>query len=152
MRNESDFKKVFKKSVRAQGGYSISLAAPMLIGTPDLYVLAKGFIPVLLEAKWLGELRPGFKRKIPYTALQKDFVDGCNDVHECTAFGLIGFKLSGEIWCTLSVWDYISHSEGVYQSLTPENKLFNVSTLFACSGVPKLNGTHAPLALPTEAS
>ena len=146
MNNEADFKRVFKKSVKAQKGYSISLAAPMLSGIPDLYVLMPGFIPVLLEAKWMKELKYGFEKKIPYTALQKNFINECNNVYNCTAFGLIGFKYEKNIWCIMTTRDTISSRKNTssdYLALTKETKLFDINLLFTNSGVPKLNNIHA---------
>lgn len=102
MKNEADFKKVFKTSVKARKGFAISLAAPMLAGIPDLYCILPGYIPILLEAKWLGEINSVvFNRKIPYSPLQVHWMEECNKVNPFSAFGLIGFKRNGTVYAVL---------------------------------------------------
>jgi hypothetical protein len=147
MKNETEFKNLIKKSVRAQKGFSISLAAPMLGGIPDLYVLARGFIPILLEAKWMGELKPGFNRKIKFRPLQKNYIDECNTIKECSAFCIVGFKFDNKISSIMTVHDSICHDrvkvELDHMNFIGDNKLFDISNMFAYAGVPKLNGLHA---------
>ena len=150
MKNEAEFKSVFKKSVRAQGGFSISLSAPMLSGIPDLYVIIPGFMPVLLEAKWLGSLGRKFKRKIQYSPLQRHFLDECNKIKVNSALGLIGFKWEDNIWASLKPRILQEENETISSDYINEysatictpytGKTFNVVTLFAVAGVPRING------------
>lgn len=145
MKNEADFKKAFKKSVRAQGGYSISLSAPMLIGTPDLYVIMPGYMPVLLEAKWLGTVGAKFKRKLQFTPMQRDFLKECNKVKDCAALGLIGFRLDKDNHAVLVSPETENLESGTWPFLPWtgfEGGNFNVLDLFSVSGIPKLNGFH----------
>ena len=92
MKTEAEFKTLFKKSVRAAKGTSISLAAPMLVGIPDLWVAIPGYLPILLEAKFLGEFkREKFSRKVPFTPMQVNWIRECDDVCPYSAMGLVGF-------------------------------------------------------------
>lgn len=89
MRNEADFKAAIKKSVRAQGGYCFSTTGAVTAGIPDLFVSMPGFIPVLLEAKWM---KFGYKRKINITPIQRKTLQDINKVNPSQAFIICGFK------------------------------------------------------------
>lgn len=147
MKNEADFKKHFKASVRAQGGFSISLAAPMLPGIPDLYVVMPGFAPVLLEAKWLKEVPLRFKRTLKFTELQKNFINHCNKVLNGSAWGLIGFQIGSTKLAILHnpnfqlLWDGSQFPAPV--TINTQKEFFDVSTLFT-GQVPKMNLTYTP--------
>lgn len=142
MKNEAEFKSVFKKSVRAQKGYSISLAAPMLVGVPDLYVIMPGYCPVLLEAKWLGIVNAKFKRKLQFTAMQRDYLKNCCDIKEGTAWGLIGFKFDKEYHAVLVTpeTEHLSNDFAYLPWTNYEQGKFNVLDLFCASSIPKFNG------------
>lgn len=102
MKNEADFKAKFKKSVKYHRGFALSLAAPMLVGIPDMYVALPEYLPILLEAKWLGEIkRDKFKRKIPFTAMQMHWLTECDNVLPYSAMGLIGFEYKEQIYAVL---------------------------------------------------
>lgn len=102
MKNEADFKTKFKKSIKYHKGFSLSLAAPMLAGIPDLYVVMPEYMPVLLEAKWLGEItRDSFKRKLPFTDLQVEWIKQCHNICAFSAMGLIGFNYQTRIHAVL---------------------------------------------------
>jgi hypothetical protein len=144
MKNEADFKSAFKKSVKAQGGYAISLAAPMLIGTPDLYVIMPGYAPVLLEAKWLGIVGAKFKRKLQFTAMQRHYLEECNKVRTGSALGLIGFKFD-KIYHAVLVLPEAEHLNNDFAYLpwtSFESGKCNVLDLFSASNIPKMNGFH----------
>jgi hypothetical protein len=93
MNSEIELKKKIKDSAKAQGGFAVSLASGMHGGLPDLYVVMPGFAPLLLEAKWIKNTSQGFKRKIPYSPMQRNFFNNCNTVVSNAAIGIIGFKL-----------------------------------------------------------
>lgn len=92
MNNEADFKKAFCNCAAKQGGYTFKIAMSTMSGLPDLYCIVPGYIPVLLEAKWMREVPENgkFKRKIPYRPLQQDYLTNCNRVIRGSAWGLIG--------------------------------------------------------------
>lgn len=143
MKNEADFKSAFKKSVKAQRGFCLSLAAPMISGIPDLYVVINGFIPVLLEAKWLGEItRTPFSRKVNYSEIQKHWITECNRVQPNTAFGLVGCKYGRSLY---SCYIQEVSKEDNYITSTTEHfvnmvdKHFDVIQLFELIKVPKVN-------------
>lgn len=146
MKNEADFKKAFKKSVKAFKGYSMTLAAPTISGIPDLYVIIKGYMPVLIEAKWLGELNnPTFKRKINYSPLQLHWIRESNKVQRYASMGLVGLKRADKIYCILQEVDtlnnnYITHNFIIdYNYVVYTDKLFSVQTLFELANIPKIN-------------
>lgn len=106
MNNEADFKKVFCDSVAKQGGYTFKIAMSSVSGLPDIYCAMPGFVPVLLEAKWMKNLPLGkFKRKIPYRPLQREILSNCNRVYadrfDYVAWGLIGMEIDEQKYCTL---------------------------------------------------
>lgn len=137
MKNEAEFKTAFKKSVTKQKGYSISLAAPMISGIPDLYVIMPGFVPLLLEAKWFGEVSSTFIRKIPYTKAQLFMLQNVHRVGPGTAFGLIGYKLDGKYYATLvdPIYESCTYHQ---QSVIYAEKAFDVLKLLRYNGVPVL--------------
>lgn len=102
MKTEAEFKSIFKKSLRWQGGFAISLAAPMVVGIPDLYVVLPEYLPLLLEAKWLGKItREKFSRKVPFTDMQQHWIKCCDDVLPYSAMGLVGFEHQGDVYAVL---------------------------------------------------
>lgn len=142
MQSEADFKKTFKKSVRVQKGFSLSLAAPMIIGVPDLYVIMPGYMPVLLEAKWLGTVGTKFKRKINYTAMQLHWLKECNRVCGYSALGLVGYKRDGEYWAALVGPDnpgYLQNDNFIDAVYIQYEKGFDILKLFNDSKVPRIN-------------
>ena len=106
MKNESDFKKVFCDSAHKHGGYTFKIAASIMNGLPDLYCAIPGYIPVLLELKWM-KIPPGaFSKKIPYRPMQQEILSSCNRVYKkgnCgpVAFGLIGLSMEDGNFCML---------------------------------------------------
>lgn len=147
MKNEAEFKREFKQSVKAYGGHSISLAAPMLPGIPDLWVAVPGYLPVLLEAKWLGEInRDKFSRKVPFTDMQKSWIKHCNEAARYSALGLIGFKHHGEYRCAIVdqfnvLYEQFSHlyvHGTAWVSLDKSTKSFHIPSLFSQVPIPKL--------------
>lgn len=142
MKNEAEFKKAFKQRVKAEGGFSLSLAGPMIVGLPDLYVILPGFMPVLLEAKWLGEVKEIFKRKIKYTAMQMHFMDEINGVKPLAAMGLVGYKIGRHVFATLVPRIYGAKEEFVTQDGITCAAPFGIEFLFNTNNVPKMNGLH----------
>lgn len=145
--NEAKFKTAFKKSVTRHKGFSISLAAPMIVGIPDLYVVIPEFLPVLLEAKWLGEItRDKFARKVPFTPMQQHWIQCCDNVSPYSAMGLVGFKLRGLYYAVLVKYGtpcfYKMTSDFVAQCsyvTTPSLSVaFNVTALFHNVPVPRI--------------
>ena len=151
MKTEADFKSAFKRSVKAQSGFAISLAAPMISGLPDLYVSMPGYTPLILEAKWFGEVKIcRFSRKIPYSKMQLNNLNDINKVNDYTAMGLMGFKYGGECMCALvhPRFEYLD-SESFFIKL---EKIFDVKQLLSKHPIPRISGPHAStsptLALP----
>jgi hypothetical protein len=147
MKNEAEFKSLFKRSVRAAKGFSISLAAPMLPGIPDLYVVVPGYIPVLLEAKWLGEIkREKFSRKPQFTSMQLLFLDSCHSITPYSAMGLLGFYYLDTLYACLVAYGtpmFYSFSSNfltdcAYSALDKTTKGFKVLELFAGVPIPKI--------------
>lgn len=148
MRNESDFKSAFKRSVRRYHGFSLSLAAPMIAGIPDLFVVMPGYMPVLLEAKWLGEIkRERFSRKLNFTPLQILWIKECHEVNPYTAMGLIGFIYKDQIHACLVTYGtpmfyQFSHcflTDCAYAPLLAQTKVFDVPEMFSDVPIPKIN-------------
>jgi hypothetical protein len=150
VKNEAEFKRIFKKSVRAAKGFCLTLAAPMLSGIPDLYVIMPGYIPVLLEAKFMGNInKPTFNRKIPYSPLQVEWLSRCNDVYKHSALGLLGVIHQGKKYCILTqaTQTHLSNNlEGnSAAAVEMSNKLFDIEGLFIRSLVPRLQPQHKDL-------
>ena len=144
VKDEAAFKTVFKKSIKADKGFSISLAAPTISGIPDIYTIYPGYIPLLLEAKFFKEVTPKFSRKINYSPLQLIWLNECNKVNPFTAYGLMGFKWQGEIWCCLTPFhvtqlDFMFASKFPHCLYNPKTKLFDVKYMFGHSSIPKLD-------------
>lgn len=153
MKDEATFKSIIKKSIRKDKGYVISLAAPMISGIPDLYMLYPDYIPVLLEAKFLKEVPAKFSRKINYSPMQVLFLEECNKVANNSAFGLIGFKWHGEYWAVLTDYisrqiDYTFASKFPHCLYNPKDKYFNVKNMLNMSAIPKLNKDLTTIVLP----
>lgn len=143
MKNEADFKRIFKFSVRKHKGYCLSLAAPMISGLPDLYCIMPSFVPVLLEAKYMGEVGDRFRRKIEYRPLQRFWLEGCNSIYQYAAWGLIGFHHKDMYYCCL-VHPKYTHIDNLldYPELfyvcNISRKEFNVTELFNKSCIGKI--------------
>lgn len=146
MKNEADFKTMFRKSVRSCGGFSISLTATMMGGIPDLFCIMPGFMPIMIEAKWLGSLGPKFRRKIQYTAQQRDFLDNCNLIKVNSAVGLIGFKQDGKTFAVLKPRILKEENETLESTTvwnTPYVQVYgtiDVCLLFDRAGITRING------------
>lgn len=145
MKDEAAFKRHFKKSVSAQGGFSISLAAPMLSGVPDLYVVMPGYTPVLLEAKWMKEITNKTNKQIPLRPMQKNFLDKCNNIHPGVAWVLIGYKFNGAYWAGLfNSEERIMTDRDSVSRISTHSELFDVKRIFELY-VPRMNLTYAPV-------
>lgn len=154
MKNEAAFKKAFKLSVRRYKGFSLSLAAPMISGIPDLFVVMPGFMPVLLEAKWLGEIkREKFSRKMEYTSLQMLWIKECHEVNPYTAMGLAGFIYNNQIHACFVVhgtpqFYQLSNcflTDCAYSKLSSTTKVFDIPHMFAKVPIPRITRVpHAP--------
>lgn len=158
MKNEAEFKTMFKRSVSYERGMSISLAAPMLVGTPDLYVAMPGFLPILIEAKWLGTItKDTFKRKVQYTPMQRMYLTQIHNIVPYGAVGLVGFKFQGQTWAVMLPCDN-SHFDSITHSFVTETanclllkatplmpRRFSVSMLFDQVPIPRLARGHNEL-------
>lgn len=147
MKNESEFKSAFKRSVRRYKGFSMSLAAPMISGIPDMFIVMPGYMPLLLEAKWLGEIsRERFSRKVLYTPLQLLWIGECHDVNPYTAMGLAGCIYKGKIHAIL-----LAHgtpqfyqlsscflTDCSYSTMSAETKVFDIPDMFSKVPIPRL--------------
>lgn len=124
--NEAKFKTLIKQSVKAQGGFALSLSAPMVSGLPDLYVAMPGFIPVLLEAKWL---QFGPTRKIPITPMQRKTLEWCNKSITGSAFILCGWKKEKILYASICHY-YKTHLGETFPFIHLINGEFPISPLF----------------------
>jgi hypothetical protein len=141
MKNEAQFKQVFKKSVSKAGGVAISLAAPMVSGIPDLYCLLPNIQPILLEAKWLKRIkRPIFSRKIPYSTVQHYYLKQCDQRLRNSAMGLIGLEWNGDIYAVLMEANetHITQDFLKFKCWSKLDRLFDIEILF----LPELFDMH----------
>lgn len=152
MKNESQFKVAFKQSVRKAKGYSISLAAPVFPGIPDLYVILTNYMPVLIEAKWLGTItNRKFKRKIQYSPMQLNYAKHLNSVQPSAMLGLIGLIYKDEICCVLDTinsgagGNILTNEKLTFESnyVTRQGGCFDVEQLFRRSSIPRLEENAA---------
>lgn len=136
-------------SVKNQRGYAMSLAAPTFAGLPDLYIIMPEYMPILLEAKWLGEIkRDTFFRKVPFTEMQMHWIDKCHNITPYSAMGLIGFIYKKEIHAAL-----VAHGTPLFYTFTNSflttcsyvkydpalsTKRFDVEKLFSNVPIPKI--------------
>ena len=133
---ESEFKRLFKKSVKYHGGFSASLSSNLHSGLPDLYVIVPSYPPVLIEAKFLKEVGDKFSRKINYSEIQRVFLNSCNKVQPGAAFGLVGFKQGSNLYACLihPCHNYIDSSFAEYCGVSIVNRTcpyFDIPGLFA---------------------
>lgn len=151
MKNESEFKALFKKSVKRQRGFSLSLAAPMVVGIPDLFVVMPGFMPIMLEAKFLGEIkRDKFNKKIPFTEMQMHWIKECHEVNPYTAMGLIGFYFKDALHACLVAYGtpmFYQFSncfltDCSYSTQSTQTKMFDVASMFTKVPIPRINNFH----------
>jgi hypothetical protein len=147
MKTESEFKSAFRKSVRRYKGFSMALAAPMISGIPDIFVVMPDYMPILFEAKWLGEItREKFSRKIQFTPLQLLWIGECHSVNPYTAMGLVGCIYKDKIHAIL-----VAHgtpqfyqlsscflTDCSYSILSAETKVFDVPAMFSKVPIPRL--------------
>lgn len=141
MTDENSLKKLFKRSVHQQGGLAVSLTSMSNSGICDLYVIMPKFSPVLIEAKYSKEPvnRAKFSRKIKYTALQVDFMNNVNKVHDRSAFGLVFFHINGDTICSLLSPDITHINESYVKNphvvVNKATQLFDVVSLFTQAGI-----------------
>lgn len=147
MKNEAEFKSLIKKSVSWQKGYSMSLAAPMLSGLPDLYIVMPSYIPVMLEAKWLGEIkREKFSRTPQFTAMQINFLQSCHEISPYSAMGVIGFIYQDKIHCSLVAYgtplfynfDSTFKTDSAWVVRSAITKRFDILELFGRVPIPRI--------------
>lgn len=147
MKNEAEFKSFIKKSVTFHKGYSMSLAAPMLVGIPDLFVVMPKYIPILLEAKWLGELtRDKFSRKMQFTEMQIHFISQCHEVTPYSAMGVVGFYYRKELHIALLKFgtplfynfDSTFLTDCAYVKYDMRTKRFDMQSLFEKVPIPRI--------------
>ena len=144
MQNEAEFKRIFCNSIKKDKGFTMKLAAPMFGGIPDLYVIYPNYMPILLEAKWLGDVTTLFSRKIPFSALQLHWLEETNKVQEFSSFGLVGFTHGPLTYGVMTGYNVtqINHS---FKTMWPyciynsASKTFDVRGLFQHSDVPLMN-------------
>jgi len=156
MKNEAQFKVAFRNSVRAQKGYTLSLAAPTLPGTPDLYCIMPNYMPVLLEAKWLGNIpNRKFKRKVQYSPMQLSYANKLNAVHPFAMMGLVGLTWNKITYCVLTPInptknEITSEFFADYNRVTRQLGAFDVRSLFAGSPIPLLDRVQETTGLSTH--
>lgn len=132
--NETELKRIFKKSVQSIGGFAASMGSNLGGGTPDLYCILPIYGPVLIEAKFFKDVGDKFNRKINYSALQNVFMDNANNVRGGSVWGLVGMKYRGRLVAylvpgylkQLNSDDAKSYRTFVYN---PKTKLFDMGDL-----------------------
>lgn len=134
MNNEASFKKVFKASIKAQGGYAMSIAAPTLVGVPDLAIIMPNRCITLLEAKFFKDAKGKFNRQIPITALQRDWLSEFSARRQGSALILIGIQYEKVTYAYL-LPHYATHVNQEflvqpYAVYDKTSKVFNVDRLF----------------------
>lgn len=115
MKNESDFKKVFKKSVKHYGGYAMSLACPTFNGIPDLAFILPNKSINFIEAKFVKDIKnTKFRRKLNITALQRDWLKEFNLRRSNCAMILVGLVYHGDVYAIL----YPYYQESIDENFT----------------------------------
>jgi len=153
VKDEAAFKLTLKKSIKAHGGFCISLAAPMINGIPDQYWIFPGYAPLLIEAKWLKDTGLGFSRKVQYRPLQEDFIKKCHNILNYSAQTIIGLKYSDEYYAVLLEYNNPLFNQFsfkfletcTYTKYDPKTKLFNVVELLMHSKSPRMTFHVTPL-------
>lgn len=111
----------------------------MTSGLPDLYCVMPGYVPLLLEAKFIKDFKN--QRKIPYTKLQSHLLIECNKPNKTpVAFGLIGVQTTaGNRYCMLiNPGVQIVTFEDLAKSTPFVGNHIDVDHLFYWSGVAKM--------------
>lgn len=147
MKNEAAFKVHFRKSVTKHKGFSLALAAPMISGIPDMYIIMPGHIPILIEAKWLGTIKKrDFRRKVQFTPLQALWLGECHKITPYSAMGLVGLIYNDKLHAVL-----VAHGTEQFQTMThdfqdqcaflsvdKEKDYFNIPELFQKVPIPRI--------------
>ena len=131
--NETAFKLLFKKSVEHHGGVAISLNSSFYAGLPDLYILVPGYTPCLVEAKFLKDVGPTFKRKINYSPVQRSILDKTSKLCEHASLGLVGYKQGKQLIAALvpSKLEHITHDcHHAGTSISIRGKFFDIPGMF----------------------
>lgn len=148
MTNEAEFKKRIKVSIKHHGGFAVNLASVGMSvgGLPDIYAVILNYGPVLLEAKWLKDVGNTFKRKINYSALQKQFLKDTNSVYNGSAYGIVGFAYGNRVYACLIQHEIETLHEGYISSgstsyIEKGTPYFDIPTMFKYTSikVPTLN-------------
>lgn len=148
MTNEAEFKKRIKVSIKHHGGFAVNLASVGMSvgGLPDIYAVIPNYGPVLLEAKWLKDVGDTFKRKINYSALQKQFLKETNSVYNGSSYGIVGFAHGSRIYACLIQHEIETLHEGYVTSRSTSyiergTPYFDIPSMFKNAGVkvPALN-------------
>lgn len=144
---EREFKNLIKLSVRRQHGVYIPLAAPMTSGLPDAYINMPSYIPILMECKWLGEIkREKFSRTPQFSPMQINFLQTCHDISPYSAMGGLGFIYEDKIHCALVAYgtplfynfnsDFKTQTAWVTRSA--ETKVLDIVELFGKVPIPRI--------------
>lgn len=148
--NETEFKRIFKNSVKHIGGFAASMGSNLGGGTPDLYCILPIYGPILIEAKYMKDVGEKFNRKINYSPLQNIFMDGANKVHGGAVWGLVGMRHCGELKAflvpgyvkQLNSEDIQSYRTFIYNS---KAKLFDMNGLLLGKKVLYVRGSDATI-------
>jgi hypothetical protein len=133
--DEATFKRLFKKSVRSQGGLAISLSSNIYSGLPDLVVMLPNMRSVFIEAKYLRDVGDVFERKILYSPEQSRFMYECNSISPGSGFGLVGFHHQGKLTASLVPYRYDKIDSNYrdytgFSRIVSDDKFFDVTTMF----------------------
>lgn len=153
MKNEAEFKLQFKKSVSKHGGYCMTLAAPMISGIPDLYVIMPGYLPIVLEAKWMGKIiKSTFNRKPQFTPMQEEWLNELHKRVSYSALGLMGFIYNDKVHAAFIVpttqqFSRFNHNfvfDCAYCAIDKHKDFFNIPLLFSKVPIPRIHADVKP--------
>lgn len=148
---EREFKQLIKQSVKWQKGVYIPLAAPMVSGLPDAYINMPGYIPILLEAKFIGEIkREKFSRTPQFSPMQINFLQSCHEVSPYSAMGALGFIYNDQIHCSLVAYgtplfynfDSTFKTDSAWVTRSAVTKRFDILELFSKVPLPRIGGLY----------
>lgn len=97
--NELDFQATLTKSAKHLGGYGRKISSRFTVGIPDLLLAVPKFCPVLVEAKWMKDVKTGFDREVPTTGPQRETLAKYNAVIGLTwGFVIVGWFEGTRMW------------------------------------------------------
>ena len=123
--NELDQQKIIKDSIRAAGGLAHKYPSGEVAGWPDLMCKMREFGSFEIEVKLLKGVKPGFKRKVETTKLQRHMMGEINKFGGLAMVGMVTYFDRMNQYLTLLHPDTETFSEDeLHRNITTVKRVF----------------------------